>query len=64
MALINLLTTNPNTRHMLNDPLEYMGTLILLIVGATIRHATRLVEAYWRSISAPMSTPSSKQTPQ
>ena len=33
MDLINLLATNPNTRHMLNDPLEYMGTLILLIVG-------------------------------
>ncbi len=31
--LIHLLATNPNTRQMLNDPLEYVGTLILLIVS-------------------------------
>ena len=33
MDLISLLATNPNTRDMVEDPLEYLGNLILLIVG-------------------------------
>ena len=33
MDLISLLATNPNTRNMIDDPLEYLGNLILLIVG-------------------------------
>lgn len=33
MDLISLLATNPNTRNMVADPLEYLGNLILLIVG-------------------------------
>ena len=33
MDLISLLATNPNTREMVEDPLEYLGNLILLIVG-------------------------------
>ena len=33
MDLISLLATNANTRDMVNDPLEYLGNLILLIVG-------------------------------
>ena len=33
MDLISLLATNPATRNMVDDPLEYLGNLILLIVG-------------------------------
>ncbi len=33
MDLISLLATNPKTRDMVDDPLEYLGNLILLIVG-------------------------------
>ena len=33
MDLISLLATNPNTREMVDDPLEYLGNLVLLIVG-------------------------------
>ena len=33
MDFISLLATNPNTRDMVNYPLEYLGNLILLIVG-------------------------------
>ena len=33
MDLISLLATNPRTQNMVDDPLEYLGNLILLIVG-------------------------------
>jgi cytochrome P450 len=33
MDLISLLATNPKTREMVDDPLEYLGNLVLLIVG-------------------------------
>ena len=33
MDLISLLATNHKTRDMVDDPLEYLGNLILLIVG-------------------------------
>ena len=33
MDLISLLATNPETSKMVDDPLEYLGNLILLIVG-------------------------------
>jgi cytochrome P450 len=33
MDFISLLATNPNTREMTTDPLEFLGNLMLLIVG-------------------------------
>ena len=33
MDLISLLATNPDTAGMVDDPLEYLGNLVLLIVG-------------------------------
>ena len=33
MDLISLLATNPDTASMVDDPLEYLGNLVLLIVG-------------------------------
>jgi len=33
MDLISLLATNPHTAGMVDDPLEYLGNLVLLIVG-------------------------------
>lgn len=33
MDLISMLATNPNTANMVDDPLEYLGNIILLIVG-------------------------------
>ena len=33
MDLISLLATNPNTRDMVDDPMEYLGNVGLLIVG-------------------------------
>ena len=33
MDLISLLATNPKTREMVDDPLEYLGNLLLLIIG-------------------------------
>ena len=33
MDLISLLATNPHTASMVDDPLEYLGNLVLLIVG-------------------------------
>ena len=33
MDLVSLLATNPHTRDMVEDPLEYLGNLLLLIIG-------------------------------
>lgn len=33
MDLISMMATNPDTAHMVDDPLEYLGNIILLIVG-------------------------------
>lgn len=33
MDLISMMATNPNTAGMVDDPLEYLGNIILLIVG-------------------------------
>ena len=33
MDLVSLLATNPHTRDMIEDPMEYLGNLLLLIIG-------------------------------
>jgi hypothetical protein len=38
---ISLLARSPDTRDMVNDPMELLGNPMLLIVGAMTRPATR-----------------------